>query len=108
MKEIYALSPAELFEVAEMMSAGVKEEFNNALIIETFGTWQIVETVKAAVGGKNNKATSFQDYARILGLFDQETEEERKIKALMRQMDKEEALRTAREIRELDRGASNQ
>lgn len=87
-----------------MMNKGREEDLNNEKLLVSFGSWQIVETVKGLMLGKDNKSLDFLSYARGLDLI---KEEGSKLDPKEIASEKEKALKTAEEILRIDRGQVN-
>jgi hypothetical protein len=66
--EVQALSLPDFYYVIANVSRAMKDEQRNGLILQAFNAWQIVETVRGALGG--GKPTSFQQYLKSFGLTD--------------------------------------
>lgn len=76
----------------EIMAQGVKEEFKDQMTLQAFGSWQIIETLKAMFG--ETKPMQFSKYAKALGLL----EENEQLSRAQAQIQKQIALSTASEI----------
>lgn len=89
---ILALPFLSFVDLIEIINDAIKEEFKDQMTLHAFGSWQIIESLKGMFGGNANNSTSFEKYAKSLGLIEvnKETENLNTIK--------EEALQTASEI----------
>jgi cobalamin biosynthesis Co2+ chelatase CbiK len=90
--DIKQMTYEDFVEVVEIMADGVKEEFKDQMTLQAFGSWQIIEALKAMFG--ETKPMNFNKYAKALGLIE---ENERMTKAQL-QLEKQVALSTATEI----------
>jgi hypothetical protein len=84
-----------------MLNKGRQEDYKDQKILASFGAWQIVETVKALMLGNDNKSLDFLSYGEKLGLFE---EKENSLDPNRLEKEKEQALKIADEILQLDRG----
>jgi hypothetical protein len=84
-----------------MLNKGREEDYKDLKILESFGAWQIVETVKALMLGNDNKSLDFIKYATQLGLYG---EEKKSLDPNRLAEEKDRALKTAEEILRIDRG----
>lgn len=93
----------DFVDIMEIMADGVKEEFKDQMTLQAFGSWQIIEALKAMFG--ENKPMTFNKYAKGLGLI----EENEKLTKAQIQLEKQVALSTASEIVKLHKqqGAKN-
>jgi hypothetical protein len=98
--EILNMPYKDYFEQIEILNIGLKDEFLNQMLLQAFGSWQIIETLKAMLGGKNNKEISFEKYAKSLGLIEKGNAEINKKTA---QIEAQMALQQAQKIVEMDR-----
>lgn len=81
-------------------------DFREQQLIETYGAWQVISAVAGMLGGKKAKLIDFEDYARSLGLVQDDPEAKTLHKELRKQKthaEKETALEKARRIVNLDR-----
>jgi hypothetical protein len=86
------MSYIDFMDIVEVMAQGVKEDFKDAMTLQAYGSWQIIEALKSMFGETTPMA--FSKYAKQLGLID-ENEEMSKAQA---QIQKQIALSTASEI----------
>lgn len=84
-----------------MANEGFKEDFKNNMYYSSFGAWQINETIKALMNGKSNKGLNFKEYAKNLGLDENEEKKQKPKKPTKQEINK--ALKTAHEIIAMDR-----
>ena len=62
-----------------MSNEGFKEDFQNEMTFAAFNAWQIIETLKGMLGRKG-KSTSFNEYAKALGLYESNEKPQNKFK----------------------------
>jgi hypothetical protein len=87
-----------------MIQIAQEDSMKEELTKESFGAWQITETVKGLFSGKGFKGTIFSDYVKRLGLIEKVEEENDIFKKIQRKQEVEKALQTAKEIIELEWG----
>lgn len=92
----------EFIDSVVMMNKGREEDINNEKILTSFGSWQINETIKAIMYGNDYKSTDFLAYARSLHLL--QAEQPVTLDKDLLEKEREEALKIAEEILQLDRG----
>ena len=81
-------------EALDVINNAIQEEFKDNMTLHSFGSWQIIESLKMLLGGDSKHAISFQEYCKKLGLIDPSPE----ISKQALKMEKERALQTADEI----------
>lgn len=91
---IQAMPFLSFIEALDIINEAIKEEFKDNMTLHTFGSWQIIESLKMMLGGDSKKGIAFQEYCRKLGLL--ETNHE--VNEQVRKMEKHKALATANEI----------
>ena len=93
----------EFADILKILKTAIKDEFRDQMTLQSFGAWQIIETIKAMFGGEDNRSLNFSEYAKKLGLLDDEpTPTKEQIR-----LEKQKALETAEEIVKLyKQGAS--
>lgn len=89
---IQAMPFLDFVEVIEMINEGIREDFRDQMTLHAFGSWQIIESLKAMLGGNAKNTLSFEKYAKSLGLLEKENDLKND------NTKKEEALKTASEI----------
>lgn len=94
---------SDLSNVLEMINIGLESDFRDQMTVQSFGAWQITETIKGMFDEKA-KGTTFNDYAKRLGLLDEEKPKESKFSKIANKALKAQALNTAEEILRIDRG----
>lgn len=82
----------DFVDTVEIMAEGYKDEYKDQMTLHAFGSWQIIEALKAMFG--ESKQISFTEYATKLGLL---SKDEKATKAQI-QLQKQIALSTADEI----------
>jgi hypothetical protein len=103
LKEIYCLTLEEFYEIVPIINEGIKEDFRDQMILQAYGSWQVIETLKGLLIGKDSKALEFKAYAKKMGLLEQDDPEESKLDIAIRIAERNIALQTAKEILEMDR-----
>jgi hypothetical protein len=86
---------SEFDELQAMLKVGLKDDYRKQMSLEAFGSWQIIETLKAMLNGKDNKGMSYQEYMEQLGLWEKTTTETNKERL---KVEKEKALQKASHI----------
>ena len=94
----------EIFDVIETINEATKDEIHERMIMESFGSWQIIEVLKGMLGSKA-KALSFKDHIERLGLLENQVPQgvNKHIKVMETKLLKDKALQTAEEILSIDR-----
>lgn len=90
----------EFFELVDILTVGLKEEMRDQMSIQSFGAWQIIETLKAMLSNGDN-SIPYMKYLESLGMIEKSNEKENlaRIRA-----EKEQALANAEEIMKIYRG----
>jgi hypothetical protein len=84
-------------EALDIINTAIQEEFKDNMTLNTFGAWQIIESLKMMLGGESKNNISFQEYCKKLGLLDPSPE----INKQSLKMEKQKALANANEILEI-------
>lgn len=92
----------EFADILKILNTAIKDEFRDQMTLQSFGAWQIIETIKAMFGGEDNRSMNFSEYAKKLGLLDDEPPTKEQIK-----IEKQKALQTAEEIVQLYKQGAN-
>ena len=86
----------EFADILKILNTAIKDEFRDQMTLQSFGAWQIIETIKAMFGGEDNRGMNFTEYITHLGLLD-----ETKDNKINKETQKQIALKTAEEILKL-------
>lgn len=84
--------------IVDIVLAAHKREEKQKMIITSFGSWQVIETVKSLLSEKA-KQIKFGDYLKRLGLLEKANPQQTKIT----QAQQRQALTTAEQIKLLDK-----
>jgi hypothetical protein len=106
---LYSLPFKEFLFCVEMANEGFVEDFKNGMYHASYTAWQINETIKGLFEGKSKNSLTFAEYTEKLGIEKKpETSEDKDLKRVERELEKQKALAIANEIIQLDRkGAQN-
>lgn len=84
-------------QIMDIVQAAHIRETKEKMIIEAFGSWQIIEAIKGIMGGSKAKGQKFNDYLKGIGL----AEKIRESKQVIDQK-RQQALSIAGQIKALD------
>ena len=94
---VYTMPFLLFIEALDVVNDAIREEFKDEMTLHTFGSWQIIESLKMMLGGDSKNAVSFQKYCTQLGLVEPSPE----ISKQAKRMEKQKALKNATEIVEI-------
>lgn len=68
--QLYAIPAARFLRIVDIVQASLIREAKDKMIVEAFGSWQVIEAIKGLFGGKQSKGQKFNDYLKGMKLDD--------------------------------------